>query len=105
MAGELSPALQLAVHLIAQGEAICAYLCDHVPLTVEDMKEHALGVGWVDVNGGEIKLHRKGWIECVGYDVGGSLVVTKPNYCPQFGRAGQRARVGTLTMDAGVERQ
>ena len=98
MAGKLSPALELALRMTMEDEAIPAYLCDEQPQNVADIERCALGRGAVDAEGGIIAVQRDGVAECIAYDVKGQLAVSRTTGMPCRVYAGARCKVGPLAF-------
>ena len=94
----ISPALELAIALIAQDQSIPAYLCSGVPRDVDDIDRVRLGVGMIDGNGGMIAVDREGVAVCIAYDVKGQLVTSLSAAMPLRVHRGSRAKVGPLAM-------
>lgn len=98
MVGNLSPALELAVAMIAEGHTIPAYLCKGTPVSVSDIGRVRLGVGMLGGDGGIIAVDKPGLASCIAYDVRGQLVLTRPLGLPAMVHASQHCRVGPLTF-------
>ena len=94
--GDLSPALELAVRLLAEGQAIPASLCNAKPLSVGDIKRVRLGHGEVSAEGGLISVTRSGVCRCIAYDVRGQLVTTQTTAMPCQVTGGTHAKIGAL---------
>jgi hypothetical protein len=94
---DLSPALELAVSLIAEGQTIPAHLCCDNPRDVADIERCSLGVGMVDGNGGMIEATRQGTVVCLAYDVRGQLVTSTTTGMPCPVQEGAQCRVGPMT--------
>lgn len=99
-----SPAIAAAVAWL-EGASFVGHLCSAEPHSLNDVARVSLGAGLVTKEGGEFTCSKPGWVECLAFNVNGTLVVTRPGYCPLFIRAGQHAKVGALTLDPDVERQ
>jgi hypothetical protein len=95
---DLSPALELAVSLLANGQTIPAHLCDRKPKDVDDIARCAIGTGVIDGNGGVICVHKPGDVVCIAYDVRGLLVTSTTTGMPCRVNAGAQCKVGTLTF-------
>lgn len=101
----ISTNLRAAIAMIADGKSFPCHICDHEPGSVAELGECSLGNGMVDAEGAEFRADRDGWIECLAIEFDRELVITKPTYLPLFIRAGQRAKVGQLTLDPTQTRQ
>lgn len=95
---DLSPALELAVSLIAEGQTIPAHLCCDDPKDVADIDRCSLGVGHVDGNGGLIVALRPGTVVCLAYDVRGQLVTSTTTGMPCPVQQGAQCKVGPMAL-------
>jgi len=102
---ELSPALTMAVQLIANGDRIAAYLCDRMPHSVADIENCSIGSGNIGGDGGMLFVRKDAEAVCIAYDVGGQLVVSTPQNLPCRVAKGAQCKVGPLTLDPGATRQ
>lgn len=95
---DLSPALELAVSLLAEGHTIPAHLCDRWPKDVADIARCSIGTGLIDGNGGTIHVHSPGDAVCLAYDVRGQLVTSTTTGMPCRVTNGAQCRVGPLAF-------
>lgn len=95
---DLSPALQLAVDLIANGAEIDCWLCSAIPDNVDDIARVALGSGTINVGGGMVTVEHAGTAVCLAYDVNGQLLTTTTTNMPLIVWQGTGARVRALTL-------
>lgn len=95
---DLSPALELAVRLLARGEEIPCHLCSRIPTDVADIQRCTLGHGPVSGEGGLIRVHVTGMAQCLAYDVRGQLVTSLSAAMPLEVRRGVLAKVGPLAL-------
>lgn len=94
----LSPAIKMAVRLLAMNETLSGALCHSIPKSVEDIDRVRLGEGRVGARGGEFVCTRAGTALCIAYDVDGQLLITRPSGLPMPVSNGQRAIVGPLVF-------
>lgn len=94
----LSPALRLAVNLIAEGKTIPVHLCAEIPVDVRDIRRVRLGHGRVGSDGGLLHVTRTGTARCLAYEVEGQLVTTVTAAMPIDVHPGQSAKVRALSL-------
>ena len=94
----LSPALELAIQLFAEGRTIPAHLCAATPVDVHDIRRVRLGFGRVGADGGTLQIDKEGVATCIAYDVQGQLVTSVTPAMPIRVHPGQQAKVRALTL-------
>lgn len=95
---DVSPVLELAVRLIAEGWDIPAFLCDAPPFNHHDIARCRLGAGMINSNGGEFEIEREGVAVCIAYDVRQKVATSRTTAMPVRVHPGQRVVVGPLAF-------